>query len=325
MVLLLVGRPCYYVDSVGVMKQLFDQEGKIQLVKPLELTTAKMRGDIATYKAMSSVEGWETEDEILIPEINLIILRFTFIMMAKCGFGLPVWWATRIDDSDAAALEGALSIASKTLIPRFILPRWAYYLPFKKLHEIDRAWNSVILLMGKLVLARKEEFLLDDDADNNNNIFNRLTANILSILFAGNEPSASVLVTTIVCLALNQGEQAKAFDEIQRVITPDRDPCEDDIKGLVHISACMQEAQHLIHALLLMPRDIMENGARVVVDDIAMYHNPNYFPESDKYLPSRWYGHPEQGQPGIRFRPQSMHQAQVRTDRIDAVPLSSAP
>ncbi|KAJ6590178.1 cytochrome P450 [Mycena vulgaris] len=372
MVPLLFGRPCYYIGSVEVMKQLFGQEGKVELVKPLELTTAKIWGDsiasssgemwkrhrrivgpafnarnyslvaaesIGTYKTMSSVEGWESEEEILIPEINPIILRFTFIIMAKCGFGLPVSWITRNDNSATAALEDALSIASKTLIPRFILPRWAYYLPIKKLHEIDRAWNSVIHLMGKLVLTRKEDLSLENETDQNNDIFSRLvnasdgsakytldgdevTANMLSIMFAGNETSASVLVTTLVCLALYQDEQDKAFAEIQHIIPPGREPELDDVKIFVHISACMQEAQRLIPALLLMPRDVMENvtvkvthpaegfvtfqkGARVVVDDIAIHHNPNYFPEPDKYLPSRWYGRPEYDNPEFGFGPRA--------------------
>jgi hypothetical protein len=43
-----------------------------------------------------------------------------------------------------------------------------------RLHEIDRAWNSVIHLMGRLVLARKEEMSLEDDEDKNSDIFSRL-------------------------------------------------------------------------------------------------------------------------------------------------------
>ncbi|KAJ7503187.1 cytochrome P450, partial [Mycena galericulata] len=372
MVPLLVGRPCYYVGSVEVMKQLFGQEGKVQLVKPLELTTAKIWGDsiasssgdmwkrhrrivgpafnaknyslvatesVRTYKAMASVEGWDSEKDILVAAINPIVLRFTFIIMARCGFGLTVSWVNKNDGSETAALEEALSIASTTLIPRFVIPRWAYRLPIKKLHEIDQAWNTVMELMGRLVLTRKEYLALEDDADKNQDIFSRLvnasdgsgkytleaeevTANMLSILFAGNETSASVLVTTIVCLALKQEEQTKAFEEIQRVIPSTRDPELDDVKSLVHLSACMQEAQRLIPALLLMPRDVMENvtvkvahpaegyvtfqkGARVVVDDIAIHHNPNYFPSPDSYLPSRWYGKSEQDNPEFGFGPRA--------------------
>ncbi|KAJ7175368.1 cytochrome P450, partial [Mycena filopes] len=361
MVPLLVGRPCYYVGSMDVMKQLFGQEGKVQLVKPLELTTAKIWGDsiasssgdmwrrhrrivgpafnaknyslvavesVRTFKAMSAIQGWETEQNVLIPEIDSLILRFTFIIMARCGFGLPVSWETEKDGSETSPLEDALSIASKTLIPRFIIPRWAYSLPFK----------NVMRLMGKLVLTRQED-LSSANEETNSDIFSRLvsasdgtgkytleeeevTANMLSILFAGNETSASVLVTTIVCLALNQVEQVKAFDEIRRLIPATRDPELDDVKNLVHIHACMYEAHRLIPALLLMPRDVMEDvtlkvthpregfvtfqkGARVVVDDIAIHHNPNYFPDPDRYIPSRWYDKSEQDNPEFGFGPRA--------------------
>ncbi|KAJ7478583.1 cytochrome P450 [Mycena galericulata] len=358
MVPLLVGRPCYYVGSVEVMKQLFGQEGiwgdsiasssgdmwkrHRRIVGPAfnaKNYSLVATESVRTYKAMASVEGWDSETDILITAINPIVFRFTFIIMARCGFGLPVSWVNKDDGSETAALEEALSIASTTLIPRFVIPRWAYRLPIKKLHEIDQAWNTVMELMGRLVLTRKEYLALEDDADKNQDIFSRLvnasdgsgkytleaeevTANMLSILFAGNETSASVLVTTIVCLALEQEEQAKAFEEIQRVIPSTRDPELDDVKSLVHLSACMQEAQRLIPALLLMPRDVMENvtvkvahpaegyvtfqkGARVVVDDIAIHHNPNYFPSPDSYLPSRWYGKSEQDNPEFGFGPRA--------------------
>ncbi|KAJ6631398.1 cytochrome P450 [Mycena sp. CBHHK59/15] len=344
MVPVLVGQPCYYIGSVEVMRQLFGQEGKIQLVKPLELTTAKIWGDsiasssgdmwkrhrrivgpafnaknyslvatesVRTFRAMFSVEGWETQKEIVIPEINTIILRFTFLIMARCGFGLPVSWESKHDGSEMAFLEEALSVTSNTLIPRFIIPRWAYYLPIKKLREIDRAWNTVLRLMGKLVVTRKQDLSLEDDSGRYSDILTRLVN-----ASDGLETSASVLVTTIVCLAINQGEQEKAFNEVQEHIPSDRDPELDDVKNLSHISACLQEAQRLIPALLLMPRDVMENvtikvthpqegfvtfqkGARVVVDDISIHHNPIYFLQPDKYIPSRWYGKSEHDNPGF--------------------------
>ncbi|KAJ7921451.1 cytochrome P450 [Mycena leptocephala] len=337
MVPLLVGRPCYYVGSMDVMKQLLGQEGKVQLVKPLELTTAKIWGDSI---ASSSGEMWKRHRRIVGPAFNaknysLVALEavrtyramFHLHIMAKCGFGLPVSWVTENDGTETAALEGALSIASNSLIPKFIIPRWAYYLPFKKLHEIDRAWNNVMHLMGRLVLTRQEDLSSVDNVEKNNDIFSRLvtasdgsgkytlegdevTANMLSILFAGNETSASVLVTTIVCLALKQEEQTKALNEIQRIIPDSRDPEIEDIKDLVHVAACMQEAHRLIRVFPVLNVDVMEDvtvkvthpaegfvtfqkGARVVIDDIAIL------------IPSRWYGRTEQENPEFGFGPRA--------------------
>jgi hypothetical protein len=95
-------------------------------------------------------------------------------------------------------------------------------------------------------------------------------------------------------------------------------------------------------AILLIPRDVMENvtvkvthpaegfvtfqkGARVVMDVIGIRthhsfyripvrlshdtttadHNPNYFPDADQYIPSRWYGKPEQDNPEFGFGPRA--------------------
>ncbi|KAJ7750089.1 hypothetical protein DFH07DRAFT_775227 [Mycena maculata] len=193
MVPLLVKRSCYCVGSMEVMKQLLGQEGKIQLwdmwrrhrqivgpafnAKKYPLVTLEA---VHTYKAMASTEGWEDQEEVVIPAINPVILRFTFIIMARCGFGLPVSWVNKNDSSKTAALEEALSVASTTLIPRFIIPRWVYGLPIKysvassvylvrnlsvvsRLHEIDQAWNKH--LMGKLVVTRKEYLSLEDEVD----------------------------------------------------------------------------------------------------------------------------------------------------------------
>jgi cytochrome P450 len=34
-------------------------------------------------------------------------------------------------------------------------------------------------------------------------------------------------------------------------------------------------------------------------------HNPNYFPEPDQYIPSRWYGRTEQENPEFGFGPRA--------------------
>ncbi|KAJ7496630.1 cytochrome P450 [Mycena latifolia] len=318
MVPLLVGRPCYYVGSVDVMRQLSGQEGKIQLVKPLELTTA-------------NGEMWKKDRRIVGPAFNArkyllrefhpptvrrldLILSYSLVA-APHSLGEQIIrkllrWKT-------------LSIASKTLIPRFILPGWAYYLPIK----------SVIHLMGELVLRRRQDLSLDEDTDKNSDVFSQLvdasdgsskyTLEVEEVLSIDIETSASVLVTTIVCLALNQDEQAKAFDEIQRVVPSDRDPSRAALIS-IHIPRIGRREKSgpylgLYARSTASYSDVMENVTVQVAhpaegcprraireaDWRITDHNPNYFPEPDKYIPSRWYGRPEQDNPEFDFGPRA--------------------
>ncbi|ESK95649.1 cytochrome p450 [Moniliophthora roreri MCA 2997] len=348
---LVAGAPCYYTCSIDVMKQILGNEAKLNPVKPLELTLFRLLGNslpsvsgdiwrrhrrvvapafgtkvlnsawqdaIDVYGQMMQDEGWEKEDEIVLPESHSLVLKVTLLVLAKSGFGMPTSWTRPADGLD---IIRSLSTVSETFLARIILPRWAYSLPFKRLHSIEKAWNEVTAFINTGINERKAERREEDVdvADLPGDLLNRLVvasedggryamtkeetvANMLSLLFAGHETTASGLLTTLGYLALYQDEQQAAYNEIQKLQSV---PLPQDLARLQYVLGCFLEAQRLCPAPLFLPRDmpddipvkiarpaeetfVLKKGYRLVFDMVGIMRNPHFFEDPDVFRPSRW-------------------------------------
>ncbi|CAK5278914.1 unnamed protein product [Mycena citricolor] len=257
-----------------------------------------------------------------ITNLHALLLRFTLVMICRSGFGIEVDWKQRSGSSNSASIfDRALSLASKTLIVRLISPKWLWKLPFKTLKDINESWTTVISLSNELAAQRQTEYSIDKAAgvDDVADIFTKLvstlesdakysldppevTANMLSLLFAGN---ASALMSTIVMLGLHPDIQETAYQEIlQNVSSPDNLNL-NEIQDLKYVLACMNEAHRLIPATINLTRDVpndivlrserpvqrdivIQKGSRIMLDIMAICHNPHDFPSPEKYNPERW-------------------------------------
>ncbi|KIJ60055.1 hypothetical protein HYDPIDRAFT_161547 [Hydnomerulius pinastri MD-312] len=372
MIPLLAGGPSYLLSSVEASRQLLGSEGKTQLIKSPEFTTVGLWGDSvasvsgedwkrhrrsaapsfnstmlslvteecqAVYNEMVASEGWHDVGGATSVHINRIMARFTFVILSRCGFGIPASWKMQEDQSDSTRFEIALTTASETFLARVLLPRWAYWLPVKRLHEIDAAWRTVTSLMGKFAEVRKAD-LADSGVDlRKKDVFTRLvlasddggkfaltttevTANMLSLLFAGYETTSSALVTTLTMLAIHQEDQARVFSEIVEQLPAEGTVTNDSFKSLKFISACIQEAHRLIPVAGYLARDTLQDvvisvkrprqdvivipkGSRVLVDQLSVLHDPHEYPDPDKYIPSRWLNVADQDVPMFGFGPRS--------------------
>ncbi|KAF8890640.1 cytochrome P450 [Infundibulicybe gibba] len=352
---ILFGRPLCFTSSADVMRQVLANETRYEIPKPQELTLTSLWGTsivystgelwkryrraiapsfnpstyslvwreaLSTYQALLENQGWDCKDEVIIPEINSVIIKFTFVIFATCGFGLPmVWPKSREGSGQTMSISTALNIASETLIPRLFIPRWAYYLPIRRLKEIDTAWRVARAFIHDCIQARQDD--ATGGSDERLDLLSRLVSssqgggkyklsddevvgNMFSLLFAGHETTASVLSGTLGYLALYQEEQEKAYKEILSVVPADREPEFSDMHKLVHVFACFQEASRIYPAAFIMGREItadipvtvkrpreqtlvFKKGTTFIADLIAIHHNPNDFPEPDRYIPSRWY------------------------------------
>ena len=66
-------------------------------------------------------------------EDHLNVTQFTFMIISKCGFGFATSWTP--PESGAMAFPEALRVVSETIVPRMVLPSWAYKLPVKRSAE----------------------------------------------------------------------------------------------------------------------------------------------------------------------------------------------
>ncbi|GJJ06948.1 hypothetical protein Clacol_001144 [Clathrus columnatus] len=346
--------------KTDVVKQLLGNEGKTHLVKPEELTSALLLwGDnlvsangemwkrhrrilaptftpttyslvvketIATYKEMIINENWDGKDSLFISGFNRIPLRFALIIIARCGFGLPMSWTE--EQPGTMSFGEALAVVSETAIPRLILPNWVYKLPIKKLKDLDRAWATLAKFMHEFVDTRRQDIANDRETFvQRGDLFTRLVeaydgegklgleeqeviGNTFTFMFAGHETTACGLNATLGFLAIYQEEQEKAYREILDTIPAGEDPTIENITKLRHVLACFNEALRIYPAGVMLTRDVpvdiplkvarpvektivLKAGSRMIIDMVGIHHNPHTFPNPDKFIPSRWYEVPE--------------------------------
>ncbi|OCB85151.1 cytochrome P450 [Sanghuangporus baumii] len=334
------------------MKQLLGAESKTHLEKPQDLTLARLWGHSVTsangdvwrrhrrvvspafnnktysdvwktvrsvYREMIDTEGWNEWNEIVFDEVNSLILKFTFIIICRCGFAYPSSWSPTYSSTDK--FPEALRLVSETLIPRLVIPNWAYKLPIGRLRRMNNAWQTVTSAIMDLIEKRKSDSLefnynaLPSDILNclvtswidgdKNGLEERDVANMFSLMFAGHETTSSGIVTTLGYLALYPAVQEKAYEEISKVFA-ENDPSEImDQSKLPFTLFCFWEAQRLCPSATLIPRQLTEDtiinisrpkrermvlkkGSFAMFDLIGILRNPDTFHDPETFRPERW-------------------------------------
>lgn len=132
-------------------------------------------------------------------EDHLNVTQFTFMIISKCGFGFATSWTP--PESGAMAFPEALRVVSETIVPRMVLPSWAYKLPVKRsaedlylrsissfcllsssLRRIGDAWSIVASFISASIDTRRNDQMDGadlDDASLPGDILNRLVASNL--------------------------------------------------------------------------------------------------------------------------------------------------
>jgi len=354
----LTGKASYYTCSVDVLKQLLGNETKTHLVKPLDITLHSLWGDSLAassgdvwrrhrrvvapafhttiftaaraeaaniYHDMLQAEGWNHRDRVPIPAVNQLMLKFSLLMIGRCGFGLPMAWSHEKSEDNKLSFEESVRKAAETLIPRVLLPSWTFKLPIQKLREIDHVWECFTAYTKQHIHESQTEVEMEENSEESGYILRRLVASssegagkfslteqeamadMFTMMFAGHETTASVLAATLGYLSIHQDEQEKAYreviDRVSRVGTLDI----EEPANLGHLMACFIEAGRLFPAALMLARTMTEDtpvkvqrpvaetivlpkGSRIIFELIGMFRNPNTYENPHEFRPSRWYG-----------------------------------
>ncbi|KAI6138270.1 cytochrome P450 [Pisolithus tinctorius] len=285
------------------------------------------------YEDMVRAAKWGDERVTIVRDIGLYTRSFALAVIARCGFGLPMPWSDpNVEKAEEEmSFSVAMEWVERTMIPwSVILPRWSHRLPSKWLRDMGHARSSLAEYMSKVVDKKAQELSGVKNHDNNlprGDIFARLVTamsssgkinldkeevigNTFSLMFAGHESSMFVLAATLGYLAIYQDEQEKAYQEILAATPVDRELGPEDVGKLTHTLACFHESARILPPGTINPRraidDITVNvtspapgvitipkGSGIMIDLLAVHHNPEAFPDPDVWRPSRWYGAPE--------------------------------
>ncbi|XP_022827251.1 cytochrome P450 4C1-like [Spodoptera litura] len=120
-----------------------------------------------------------------------------------------------------------------------------------------------------------------------------------TIIAAGYDTTSNQITFVLLLLGAYPDEQEKVYEELLRVLGPDRDIEKDDINKLVYTNAVIMESLRLFPSIPSLFRTVetdvklknytMPAGSYCVIFPIAASSvDPSWGPEPDKFRPERW-------------------------------------
>ncbi|TFY70798.1 hypothetical protein EVG20_g2210 [Dentipellis fragilis] len=296
--------------------------------------TACIYRDMSTTEFTDATKT-KLRDTVYISAVQKYTFKLALFVISSCGFGWNFRWdEPPVNEDGSLTIQEALKIATDHTIMWLAAPKWLYKVsPVPWMRELPIAYKTLREYMNKQVAERKVE-IRGGAGDERNDVFsllvkatedeggklvlddNELIGNVFGLMFAGHETTAHTLAATLGFLGIYPDIQKEVYDEIVSVVG-DREPTFEDFNQLGKVLAAFLEALRLYPAGYVMIREAIEDtalsvpnpigeegthaipvrkGVQVVVDMIGVQYNPRYFPDPNRYDPTRWYGIPAESE-----------------------------
>ncbi|KAG2154041.1 cytochrome P450 [Suillus clintonianus] len=278
------------------------------------------------YADMIDCEGWAEKATIDVPRIQTLTTKFTLLIIATCGFGLPFSWGEPPSHDGQMSIQQCLEIITIRNSFAIIAPKWAWKLPLPWVRQTRQAFDTMRAFMNSHVQARREAINSagDDTPKDILSLFVRaseeggklgldneeLIGNIFALLFAGHETTSHTLAATLGFLSLNPSIQEEIVEQFYEV-TKGRENGEitfEDYSKLDKALAAFYEAIRMFPSGVYLIREAKQDtvlnlsgigeepkllpvakGTHVVVDMVGVHYNPQYFSDPEEFKPARWY------------------------------------
>jgi cytochrome P450/NADPH-cytochrome P450 reductase len=130
--------------------------------------------------------------------------------------------------------------------------------------------------------------MLEDRASSGKHVrYSVLYAHVVNLMIAGHETTAATLGFTMQLLAEHPECEARALDEVRRVLQGRTEPEAEDVPKLQYVEQCFREALRLYSPVNLLTRDAAHDtllnghavfqGSRIAMVTRALHTNPEYW------------------------------------------------
>ncbi|KAG1835085.1 cytochrome P450 [Suillus variegatus] len=278
----------------------------------------------ATHKAYSEMIDWTID----VRRIQSLTIKFTLIIMATAGFGLPFSWGEPPSHDGRMSIQQCLEIITLRNTFAIAAPRWAWKLPLPWVRQTREVFDTMRAFMNSHIQARREAIGSSAGDDTSKDILSlfvrasehdegklhldnkELIGNVFALLFAGHETTSHSLAATLGFLSLHPFIQDEIVEQVHEV-TKGRENGEikfDDYSKLDKALAAFYEGVRMfpsgVYLIREAKRDTVLNlsgideepkmlpvkkGTHVIVDMIGVHYNPEYFPDPEEFKPARWY------------------------------------
>ena len=125
----------------------------------------------------------------------------------------------------------------------------------------------------------------------------RVRDEALTFMLAGHETTANAMSWFWYLMAQHPDARARMLAEVDDVLAGRR-PTADDLSRLPWTTACLQESQRYFSAVWIIARDAVEDdlidghhirpGTTVIIPIHHIHHDPRWWPDPDKFDPTRF-------------------------------------
>ncbi|KAF9234513.1 cytochrome P450 [Melanogaster broomeanus] len=157
------------------------------------------------YADMVSAERWSSKDVIEVPSMQALTFKFTLVIFASVGFGLPFTWSNSPARQGDMAVRECFETIVRTNIFAIIAPAWAWKLPFEWVRRTRHVYDTMRAFMQSQVSARREDMRSEGKK--------KAARDIFSLLVQASENKGA----TLGFLALNVGLQDEIVAQVQEV------------------------------------------------------------------------------------------------------------
>jgi len=263
-------------------------------------------------KILPLVEIFRKQAEILCDILSknedgsILDIQYKFANLTADILGESVFGSqfnSQIDPSNSIAKAVASVVNGIGEYRLFLrIPYW-YKFPFPKLQRFLTGTNQLMNLCRQMVQQHKEQGIPHNDLlqcliDLNMDMETALIPESFLFLIAGHETTATLLSWAVYLIAQHPEVEKKILEEIIQVIGPNGEPTADNIPSLEYIDCVIQETLRLYPPAVVTDREVsvetvldghkFPKNCSFMVPIWAIHHNEKYWPNPEKFDPTRF-------------------------------------
>ncbi|MEV6244197.1 cytochrome P450 [Lentzea sp. NPDC051838] len=215
-------------------------------------------------------------------------------------------FSTAIGAQAIDEIQRSIFVIIKNGVLRALSPGFVEKLPIPANREFDEAIARMQAIVEKLIASRRADgtdhgdllstLLLARDEAGEPMTDQEVFDEVITLLSAGVETTALALAWIFHEIAANPEIERRVQAEVDEVLAG-REVTVDDVPKLTYLGQVASEVLRKYPLWLLMRRAaeevqvgdvVLMPGAEVILSPHAMHHNPEHFPDPERFDPDRW-------------------------------------
>lgn len=263
---------------------------------------------IMTGYASQMLDNWKQNETF---DIHQEMMQLTLRIVVRALFN--------VEAEQIGAISTALNVMMRNSTGiRLLLPPAARYLPTPAMIQFRRSVGKLDETVYRIIAARRRNeadsgdllsmLMQARDEDGGRMSDKQLRDEVMTFLLAGHETTALTLTWTWHLLAQHHNVEEQLQNELERVLAG-RMPNFADLAKLTFTEQVIKESMRLYPPAWSVARTVVSEfelrgykipaGSNVVMSQWIMHRDPRYFPDPERFDPSRWA--PERAQKLPRF------------------------